>query len=103
MSHCDPISSAALAVQRRPLSPTQSRVLRALVLWISRRHSQPSAKELAAAVGLASVQRTLLELEVKGWIRSTGVHRALEIPADVYESITGTAEAEPETTEGENR
>jgi SOS-response transcriptional repressor LexA len=74
---------------RRPLSPKQDEVLRALVLWIARRRSQPSMKELAAAVGVSTVQKYLLELEVKGWIKSTGSPRAIEIPSDVYDSIVG--------------
>ena len=83
---------------RRPLSPRQTTVLRALVLWIRRCRCQPSLRELATAVGVANVQHVLDQLEAKGWITRAGERaRSIQIPDDVFNSITG-ADAAPETT-----
>ena len=72
---------------RRPLSVRQERVLRTLVLWIERKRCQPSYAELAATLGIASVQDTITEIAAKGWIGLTGAPRALEIPQDVYDEM----------------
>jgi SOS-response transcriptional repressor LexA len=85
-------------------------VLRALILWIERRRCQPSMKELAKAVGVATVQHEIDRLETKGWIRRpvSGVARSIQIPADVFDEVVRTGElpeigrsvrAETETTE----
>lgn len=81
--------------QRRPLSPRQSVVLRALVLWTHRHKCQPSIRELATACGVSSVQKQLVELEVKGWIKGSGHARSIEIPGDVYEEIVNHGEVAP--------
>jgi hypothetical protein len=88
----DSNQSDGLSIRRRPLSPRQDAVLRALVLWIHRHRSQPSHRELARACGVTSVAKTLLEIAMKGWICGSGRPRAIEIPEDVYDSIVDTGE-----------
>jgi hypothetical protein len=77
---------------RRPLTAKQERVLRALVLWTARRRRQPSYGELARALGVPAVQNAITELAAKGWLGLTGQARAIEIPADVYQSIIEVGE-----------
>jgi SOS-response transcriptional repressor LexA len=77
---------------RKQLTSKQDEVLRALVLFVRKHRRQPSVKELSAIVGSKNVQRHLLELELRGWIKSSGKPRAIEIPEDVYECIVETGE-----------
>jgi SOS-response transcriptional repressor LexA len=82
---------------RRPLSPRQHTVLRALVLWVRKCRCQPSMRELATSVGMKNVQRVIDQLEAKGWIHRDGERaRSIRIPDDVFDSITGATA--PETT-----
>lgn len=86
------MSPAAAPRDRRPLTAKQGRVLTALVLWTARRRRQPSYGELARALGLPSVQDAITDLAAKGWLGLTGQARAIEIPADVYQSIVEVGE-----------
>jgi hypothetical protein len=73
---------------RRPLSPHQDRLLRSLCRFVHVFHRQPSYRELADLMGSANIQRTIAEIEAKGWIRRSGGKRgAIEIPDDVYEDV----------------
>jgi hypothetical protein len=80
---------------RRPLSPHQDRLLRSLCRFVHVFHRQPSYRELADLMGSANVQRTIAELEAKGWISRSGKRGAIVIPDDVYEdTIIGPDENE---------
>jgi SOS-response transcriptional repressor LexA len=89
--YCPPIMGKKM--MRKKLTSKQDEVLRALVLFVRQHRRQPSVKELSAIVGSKNVQRHLLELELRGWIKSSGKPRAIEIPEDVYDCIVETGEA----------
>ena len=81
--------------RRRPLSPAQARVLTALCLFTARRRKQPSMADLAAQSGVSvgTIAKHLAVIEARGWIGgSAGKPRAIEIPADVFDSIVETGE-----------
>jgi len=73
--------------KRKPLAPELDRILRTLVIYVYEHRHQPSYAELAELCGLASVQRQIDRLAALGWLKITGVPRALEIPPDVYDEI----------------
>ncbi len=81
---------------RRPLSEKQAIVLRALCKFVESFRRQPSYGELATLLNLKNIQKYITDLEAKGWIRRTGsAARAIEIPAEVWDEITGTGDRIP--------
>jgi SOS-response transcriptional repressor LexA len=77
--------------ERRPLSAKQRTVLVALVRFIEQHHRQPSMRELAKLVGTANIQNYFSELEARGYIKRTGMMKAVEFATGVFEEITGAA------------
>jgi hypothetical protein len=74
---------------RRPLSPHQDRLLRSMCRFVHVFHRQATYRELAELMGSANVQRTVAELEAKGWISRSGKRGAIIIPDDVFDEIVG--------------
>jgi hypothetical protein len=79
-------------IKRLELSATQKKILRTLIFYVEKNRCQPSYAELAELCDRVSVQREIDRIAACGWLRITGLARAIEIPEDVYKGILAEGE-----------